>query len=644
MTDCLDFLNMLRGHGLLTDIDVAFARFIGGHADGDPALTLLAALVSNAASAHGEIALPADRIGDRESLRAYLRNLSSASDADAQESGGPVDLSFVGRLKQWPPEPGAFPLVYRECRPGADAEFRPAPLMLANGLHYLGRALQNELFLRDYLRSRTCAGHSIESIPFETVTDLRLGEEQKAAVAAAVSSKFLVISGGPGTGKTTIVSVILALRPEKASEIILCAPTGKAQMRMKQALDRQLKSLRDETRRAEIANIQSSTIHRLLSWSRTDGAFRHNRKNPLRYKLVIVDECSMIPQSLMVSLLKAVPDDAAVILLGDRHQLSSVEPGSVFGDFCGILRKNAPSCLAELTVSRRFPQGGEICTMKDAINEGQAEAAWNYMTQPGLNSLVSCGIPPKNALRQFLRGRISEKRRAEDAPAWLAGDVPADRERYCDEDAIDDAWSRFERFRILTPFNAGPYGADALNRLVRSILGFPETGSPAPGETFLILQNDYGTNVFNGDTGILWFAGEDGRPVRRSEANKMRNDNDGNHACRLLVFFPDPVSGSKWRGVPPETLPPHAPAYAFTIHKSQGSDYDRILMFLPPSRAPRGNGILTRETVYTGLTRAKDHAVIAASRETFCEAVALHIDRVSGLPGLCAEDKENVTD
>lgn len=635
MTDVFDFLNMLRGHGLLADIDVAFARFIGGNADGDPALTLLAALVSNAATVHGEIALPADRIGDRESLRAYLRELSPAVGADARESGEPADFGFVDRLEQWPPDPGAFPQLFREYRPGTDDEFRPAPLMLANGLHYLGRALQNELFLRDYLKSRTGSAQPAKGIPFEEVADLRLGEEQKAAVAAAVNSKFLVISGGPGTGKTTIVSIILALRPEKPSEIILCAPTGKAQMRMKQALDQQLGNLRNESRRAEIAQIQSSTIHRLLSWSRMEGAFRRNRKNPLRYKLVIVDECSMIPQSLMVSLLKAVPDDAAVILLGDRHQLSSVEPGSVFGDFCGILRKNASSCLAELTVSRRFPQGGEICTMKDAINEGRAETAWDYMTQPGLKSLVSCDIPPKNALRQFLLDRIMKKNRAEDTSAWIAEDASA--VRYCDEDSIDDAWNRFERFRILTPFNAGPYGADALNRLARSILGFPETGSPAPGETFLILQNDYSTNVFNGDTGILWFAGEDGRPVRRSETDRRKQDSAGNQADRLLVFFPDPASESKWRGIPPEALPPHAPAYAFTIHKSQGSDYDRILMFLPPSRAPHGNGILTRETVYTGLTRAKRHAVIASGKETFREAVALHIDRVSGLPGLCEE-------
>ena len=302
--------------------------------------------------------------------------------------------------------------------------------------------------------------------------------------------------------------------------------------------------------------------------------------------------------------------------------VSDSEPGSVFGDFCSILRASAPDCLAELNESRRFRQGGEICTMKDAINSGEAEAAWNFMTQPDREAVVSRDIPPRHALRQFLSDEI------EGADAWFHKKGSA-AVRYCDEDTIDAAWERFEQFRILTPFNVGPYGANALNRLARSILGFPDTGSPGPGETFLVLRNDYGTNVFNGDTGILWFAGEDGRPLRRSEA--------GNHTDRLLVFFPDPASEFKWRGIPPESLPESAPAYAFTVHKSQGSDYDIILLFLPPSGADRG--IVTRESVYTGLTRAKKKAVIAAGRDAFRAAVEQHIDRVSGLPRLCMPDQ-----
>lgn len=621
-----DLLNLLRGRGLLADIDIAFAQFIARNAGNDPALTLLAALVSNAASVQREIALAASAIDTRESLREYLNGLSATEDSRQKPQDRnaipPQDLDFLDRMDHWPPSPDAFPYLFSEYRPGSDEAFRATPLVLANGLYYLGRAFQNELFLRDYLLSHTGTPRSPDAIPFETITRLQLGDEQKAAVAAAVGSKFLVISGGPGTGKTTIVSVILALRREKPSDVILCAPTGKAQMRMKQALDQQLENLYDGERREEIRQIQSSTIHRMLSWDRKNGTFRHNDKNQLRYKLFIVDECSMIPQSLMVSLLKAVPDDAAVILLGDRYQLSSVEPGSVFGDFCGILRAFAPGNLTELTVSRRFLQGGEICTMKDAINDGQAETAWDYMTQHGREAIVARGLPQKNELRQFLTDSI--------AGAWISERSPV--RRYCDEDSIDDAWTRFEQFRILTPFNVGPYGTTVLNKLLRSILGLPEAGDPIPGETFLVLKNDYGTNVFNGDTGILWFAADDGRPLRRSEAAAL-------HANRLLVFFPDPASDSRWRGIPPESLQQCDPAYAFTIHKSQGSDYERILMLLPPVRT--GSGILSRESVYTGLTRAKKQAVIAADRDAFLNAVDRHIDRVSGLPKLCGQRRRN---
>ncbi len=619
-----DYLNMLRGRGALADIDVVFAQFVARNAVRNPALTLLAALVSNAASTQREIALPAERIGTREALAGYLRSLSPAKDEEdlhaPRESGAMPDPDSITGLDDWPPDPDAFPHLFRAYRPESGEPFQPAPLILANGLFYLGRAFQNELFLRDYLMSKTRTDRPAESIPFETVTRLQLGDEQKSAVAAAVNADFIVVSGGPGTGKTTIVSVILARKDESPSDIILCAPTGKAQMRMKQALDQQLENLCDEKRRGELGQIQSSTIHRLLSWDRKAGTFRYNRKNPLRYKLFIVDECSMIPQWLMVALLQAVPEDAKVILLGDRCQLSSVEPGSVFGDFCGILRAMAPGSLAELNKSRRFPQGGEICTMKDAINAGQAETAWDFMTQPGREAVVSLGLPPKNELRRFLEKTV--------CGAWYSEKSAA--VRYFDEDSIDDAWKRFEQFRILTPFNVGPYGTDALNRHLRSIFGFPDAGSPVPGEIFLVLKNDYGTNVFNGDTGILWFAGEDGRPRRRSEGTD-----------RVLVFFPDPASDGKWRGIPLESLPPHDPAYAFTIHKSQGSDYERILMFLPP--ISEGGNFLARETVYTGLTRAKKQAVIAADRDSFRSAVEHHTNRISGLPMLCGQPRQTIS-
>ena len=595
------FLNALREEGRLLDIDLAAASFAGRMTGGDPAQMLLAALVSNAFSQGGDVALPFDAVGDRSALAAYWNK---------DEDDLPVGPS------DWPPDPAAHPLFFSagntHAARGKNGFVPASPLVLSNGLLYLGRSFQSEVFLRDFLKSRTAApvpGRE-KDIDFSAVTSLGLGVEQKAAVKAASCSDFLVVSGGPGTGKTTIVSVILALRGERAGEIMMCAPTGKAQARMKDALSRQLGNLLDADRRKELEGIPSSTIHRLLSWNPHTASFRYSQSNPLPYKLLIVDECSMIPLALMTSLLRAVSPGAAVIMLGDRHQLSSVEPGSVFGDFCDILRASGGGHFVELTESRRFPEGGEICRLKDAVNAGQCTEAWELLAHSPGKHVVLAPLPSVSGLDDFLRLRFDG--------SWIAADGNSPM-YYYGEDTVEAAWERFERFRILTPFNAGPLGADMLNERARSILRLrPDT--PQPGEAFLILENDSQTGVFNGDTGILWYAGADGKPIARSEAGKQ-------DASRLLVFFP---VGGEWHGVPPDALPAKAPAYAFTVHKSQGSDYDNVMLFLPAAQGKRRE-LLTREIIYTGLTRAKEKLVIAADEEVFRQAVEKRTDRVSGL-------------
>ena len=658
MTAISDFLEFLRLNGKLAAIDVVFASFIGRRSNDDPALMLLSALVSNAVSVHNEIALPAESVRTKDALRAHLKNMTGGPEQDSDRqtpfcpAPGRNDPSAVDAFVEgldWPPDPGAFPYLFREI--GGDAPedsqqnaassaargkpetdvfneaLSAAPVVLSGGLLYLGRMYQDEVLLRDYLLAHTKPNPPpAEPVDFGSATSLELEDEQKAAVSAAVNTDFLVIGGGPGTGKTTIVSVILALRHESPDDIILCAPTGKAQVRMKEALNRQLGNLRDKKRIEEIAAIRSSTIHRLLAWRRDLGAFRYNSRNRLPYKLFIVDECSMIDLSLMVSLLKAVREDAAVILLGDRCQLSSVDPGSVFGDICAFLRARHPDRLAELTVSRRFPEGGEICTLKEAVNEGRDADAWAFLGQRDRRDVLRVPVPGREDLEAFLREQFSGTWRGADGrPYYMA-------------ETIGEAWSRFERFRILTPLNKGVFGTDNLNRIARVILGLtapePHSRPPQssaerhiPGETFLVLKNDNRLNVFNGDVGILWYADENGRPAVRDPRA------DPAAPGRLLVFFPVFDDGPGWHGLPLEVLPDHAPAYAFTIHKSQGSDYGRVLMFLPSvGQTP---SILTREIVYTGLTRAKERVVIAAEEDVFRNAVRLCTDRISGLRRLC---------
>ncbi|MBQ9336572.1 MAG: exodeoxyribonuclease V subunit alpha [Lentisphaeria bacterium] len=602
MTDMRNFLKELRKKDRLQDIDLAFADLISRTAGdpADPAPVLLAALVSNALTQRGETALSEEQIADADALAAYL-DLPQGTELPVPANG-------------WLPDPGRYPWILSDGS-------TPAPLVRRNGLVYLGRCFQNEAYLRDYLLRHTGPGTGAavteSADDCKKITDLPLGEEQIRAIELARNTRFLTISGGPGTGKTTIIAVILALRPEKPEEIVLCAPTGKAQMRMKQSLNRQISALHTGPERiAELSGITSSTIHRLLGWDPWTGTFRHDRNDPLPYSLVIVDECSMIPISLMKSLLDAVPENGTVILLGDRHQLASVEPGSVFGDFCDILR-SCPDHLAELTLSHRFREGEGICMLKNRINSGEAKEAAELLLHGGSPQLKH--VPPPKAKE------LPELLRAEFDGTWIRDGKP-----YYQEETLEDAWSRFEQFRILTPLNSGPLGTDKLNRQAGLVLGFPEN-EPQAGKAFLILENDYQTGLFNGDTGLLWYAGPDGQPLTREAARQQGHP-------ELRVFFPGiGRDGSQiWHGVAPNCLPEHTKAYAFTIHKSQGSDYDRILVFLPEPEGGRKE-FLNRPLLYTGITRAKKHVTAAVSGETFQTAVLRVTERTSGLRKLYEE-------
>jgi len=604
------FMNNQLRSGRLLEIDAAFAEFVARLAGvpQDPALTLLAALVSNAFSRHNETALPAARIARLDDLAEYLGE---------KRSNLPVDRD------DWMPEVNRYLPVFSDGKAGI------TPLVRVGELLYLGRLLQAELFLRQYLtaHSRPLSLRSVNP----AITALPMNEEQLHAAALGAGADFAVISGGPGTGKTTIVAVILALRPELPEEVILCAPTGKAQMRLREALNGQLQTLRVPPEKiAALGRITAATVHRLLGFQPGTGNFRHHRGNPLPCKLLIVDECSMIPLFLMKHLLEALRPDASVILLGDRFQLASVEPGAVFGDFCDLLKQHAPDHLAELTVSYRFPEGGPIAVLRDRINRDQAAEAWRFLSSGAGAPTVTCAsLPETRGALAALLGQCAET-------GWFAGQRP-----YWRLDTLDEAWRQFETFRILTIVNSGPLGARKLNERAMELLELP-TGYRSAGEAVMILENDYRVGIFNGSVGMFWFADERGVPLSRTKAARQQE-------ARLLAFFPglDDAGQPVWRGIPEEVLPEHTHAYAFTVHKAQGSDYRDILLLLPEA----GSGtLLTREILYTGLTRAKQRAVIAVQEEVFRRAVEHGTQRVSGLtrldgneltPGAAGENNKN---
>jgi exodeoxyribonuclease V alpha subunit len=305
----------------------------------------------------------------------------------------------------------------------------------------------------------------------------------------------------------------------------------------------------------------------------------------------------MIALPLMTALVTALKPGARLILLGDRDQLASVEAGAVLGDICSAGEEGSQdsplrSSLVKLEKNYRFRAGSGIAEISRAVNAGLDRDALELLKSSTLNGIAWQDLPSREALKRVLADKVVEGYH-----------------NYLEAESAREALERFDRFRILCALRDGPYGVSGLNAAVESILGREGLITPGSigysGRPILITVNDYSIRLFNGDTGILY-------PDR---------ENGG----ALQVFFPDPQGGV--RSISPERLPQHETAFAMTIHKSQGSEFDRVLMILPPVDSE----ILTRELIYTGITRAKQSVEIWASDGVFCRAVRKKIERRSGL-------------
>jgi len=487
---------------------------------------------------------------------------------------------------------------------------RTAPFIIEGKRLYLQRYFVLEKALATILKNRAePLKNTCDEPPFrfagcpepKTLTRLRLDPEQRAAIRAITSetNRFCVITGAPGTGKTTIVGVALArlLTENPTLEIRLCAPTGKAAARLLDAVRSEIKNLKiNEAIAQRLNTLECSTIHRLLGNSPSQDKFSHNRKNPFTGDVLVVDEVSMVDLPLLVALLDATPASCRVVLLGDKDQLAAVETGSVLTDICAAW-KNKKDCLATLATSHRFPPGSGVDTLKNAINSGDAEGAWEILiknhdrapaTQANENDGAnenSLSLAPPPANRAEMRRRLHEYI-AKIQFSYLGCETPP------------KMLARFEDFRILCATRQGACGVEAVNQIMLEVLGIKKNGHGYP---ILITENDYTHGLFNGDTGMC-----------------LRSTTDNNE---IRVFFPD---GKK---LPIEQLPSHEPVFAMTVHKSQGSGFGRVLLILP--RTP--NRILTRELLYTGLTRARQHCDFWASQSIFTGAVQKHIHRGSGL-------------
>jgi exodeoxyribonuclease V alpha subunit len=356
----------------------------------------------------------------------------------------------------------------------------------------------------------------------------------------------------------------------------------------------------------------------LLGYLKGSSSFRHNSDNPLPYDVVIVDEASMVSLPLMAKLVDALRHDTRLILLGDRDQLASVEAGAVLGDMCnsGGAEGFSPdfAALAAEMGGDRLPVQQSISTLGDAVV--LLKKSYRFAASSGIGTvgaLVNAGDGAAALAtfesEQYADISISATPSATALPDALATRILAGFGPYLDATTPEEAFALFAKFRILCAMRGGPFGVEAVNLLVRDRLA--KAGMIRPdgrwyaGEPVMITCNDYNLGLFNGDVGLILPDVESGGDLR--------------------AFFPSGTG--HMRKVLPLRLPEHEPAFAMTVHKSQGSEFDNVLVVLPDRDAP----ILTRELIYTAITRAKKSVEVLGSEELFTTAVSRRIVRRSGL-------------
>jgi len=454
---------------------------------------------------------------------------------------------------------------------------------------------------------------------------------QRSAAKLATQRALCVISGGPGTGKTSTVVKILAVVVEQAlaaeaavPRIGLVAPTGKAAVRLASSIQHNKHALEARGVDARVlAHIpeDASTIHRLLS-----ARERSRRYEPgalpaaLPLDLLLVDETSMVDLELMTQLLAALPTHARVILLGDRDQLASVEAGAVFGDICGVAQPARTeqaepgvsplrSCIIQLTKSYRYDDTKGIGQLARAVQERDPERALAILADPRFDDVVMVDeldltAPDSQFAQQVVEGFTPYLRASDPAAALKA----------------------FDGYRVLCAHRKGERGVSALNSQIEQLLEKKKRLDTSlrhyAKRPLMITQNDYRMRLWNGDIGMVWDwdASAGLAAVEGDAAERPR----GRSACFLDV----PAQSLRRMGL--GRLPPHESAFALSVHKSQGSEVDVVSLVLPrePSR------ILSRELVYTALTRAKQRVIIHGSAEVLRAAILQNVERSTGLRDL----------
>ncbi|TCK22515.1 exodeoxyribonuclease V subunit alpha [Pseudonocardia endophytica] len=567
-------------------------------------------------------------------------DLTEVRETAAPEGEVVVDVSTLPwpEPAAWRAECAASPLV-------ADGEHAPpgCPLRLVGNLLYLERYWQEEELVRTQFQQRSGPVTAVDPQRLRAALDRLLGEpgaeRQRLAAAVAALRPVSVVAGGPGTGKTTTVARLLAVlhylhgavpgRPPL--RVALAAPTGKAAARLTQSVTHAVGTM-PEADRGAVAGTSASTLHRLLGARGTTGRFRHHRGNRLPHDVVVVDETSMVSLTMMARLLDAVRPDARLVLVGDPDQLASVEAGAVLGDLALARGPEEPELQDALVACGAFradrrPLGsgaeqaaagpGEPCPPQ-RVEHGVVRLTRNWRFE-GTIAAFAAAVQGDDADRavELLRSGSAELSFVEADPETVGAEGLAtlraevvraggDLIGAASEGNAEQSLRVLDEHRLLCGHRRGPHGVARWTGEVERWLAAARPGFDAeapwyPGRPLLVTENDYDLDLFNGDTGVV---------VRTPDG-------------RRAVFSRDGVP----TGYEPARLGAVGTVWAMTVHRSQGSQFNAVTVVLPPPDSP----VMTRELLYTAVTRARKRVRLLGTEEAVRAAIARPAGRASGL-------------
>ncbi len=518
------------------------------------------------------------------------------------------------------------------------------PLLLSGDFLYFQRMWQYEQCVAHFFSETELS--DVDNTEIQLILTTLFPEStqidwQKIAAAVALTSRVSVISGGPGTGKTTTVAKILAAliklghQQQHRLRIELAAPTGKAAARLTESLGYAMKQLPLNDDERELLPSQAKTLHRLLGAQPESQQFRYHRDNPLALDILIVDEASMVDLPMMGKLIEALPDSAKLIFLGDKDQLASVEAGAVLGDICRFANKGysperaaqlerlAGCSLSEFTSNKgpairdslcllrhsyRFSADSGIGQLAFAVNTGNVKRVDDILAQnfTDIHNYIPSAMPDNESDAE---AKMSE------SYANMLLDAVGFYQHYLlavkAKEKPADVLHKFNQYRLLAALREGAYGVSGLNDKLEKLLHrqglitkpYNLKHKHYVGRPIMISRNDSALGLFNGDIGIILL--------------------DEERQMRAYFQFPDGTI----RGIQPNRLPAHETAYVMTVHKSQGSEFAHTALVLPYVYSP----VITRELVYTAMTRAKNELSLYGSKKVLRRAIETPTKRRSGL-------------